>query len=308
MVSRQAKRRKPENKTPVVEEKKPPKVYEKGASVMEILLVAPTCAEAEDFLCGCYFNLNKAVSGSSLTAYTREFPTINRLTETKHLMEETILKPVGREIVRAAAEDELPLEQCNITVSQAGNTALSLDLHFTWAAPGTAAGHQADVVFALLNCAEAQSAAASINAARNAAAGSPVIWILSNFEKKNVFWAIDGTTAPRAQLRRELQELLGLSCGNGEYAVYAQLYGGLEFIGRNGGNAVLRTDRRCREYMPVACHVPVFMAVEAVRRYRAGQQESAAPDATQEKIYLLMQEHKDTLKGWYDTHGEKGEG
>ena len=306
MVSRRAKPGKPVADKKVPEVKKQPVVYNKGASVMEVLLIAPSCEEAEDFLCGCYFNLNQMVGGSDLTVYTKEFYTITKLTDTKQLLEETILKPVGRELLRKAAEDEQPLSNCTITLGQAGNPALALDIHFTWAAPSAAGAQQADVVFALLNCAEPQSAQICVNAARNAAAGHPLLWIVSNFEQKKLFWSVDESSAPQAQLRRELKELLNLACAAGEYAVYTQVYGGMEFIGRTGGSALLRSDRRCREYMPMGCQVPVFVAMDAVRRYRTNQGENALPDAVLEKIWMLALRYNDTIKGWFDCHGEKG--
>ena len=297
----------PQQKEPVVRVKKPAPVYEKGSSVMEILLVAPTREEALDYLCGVYFNLVQAVSGSQLTAYTREFATINQLSERKQNLEEAILKPVGREFVRRAAEEELPLEQCTIILAQSGNTALSLDLHFTWASPREAGGRQADVVFALLNCSEGQEKAAGcMQAVRSAAAGRPVFWILTNFEQKSLFWTSDGDGAPKTQLRSSLRELLGVSCGSWEHAAYAQVYGGLEFIRRDGGNAVVQTTQRCREYMPVACHIPVFAAVDALRRYRVSQDETAVPDATLEKLWLLMKVQCERIRGWYDGNNANG--
>lgn len=308
MVSSKAKTRKPEEKKKIPEVKKTPVTFDKGASVIEILLIAPTCEEAEDFLCGSYFNLIQVVGGSGLTVYTREFSTITKLTETKQLMEEVILKPVGKEIVRATPKDEVPLEQCTITLAQAGNTALSVDLHFVWATPSTAVGHQADVVFALLNYAESQVSQACVNAARQAATNYPLIWIISNFENKQLFWSVDGNTAPKAQLRKELRELLNLTCNANEYISYMQFYGGLEFLGRSGGNVLLRSDRRCREYMPVGCHVPAFVAIDAVRRFRSNVEGAVIPDVALEKLWLLMQVHNDTIKGWYDCHVEKGWG
>lgn len=307
VISQSRKPAAPRQKEPVVQVKKPVPVYEKGSSVMEILLIAPTCEEALDFLCGVYFNLVQAVSGSQLTAYTREFPTINNLSERKQTLEESILKPVGREFVRRASEDALPLDQCTITLAQSGNPALSLDLHFTWASPREAGGRQADVVFALLNCSEDQEQAAlSIQAARSAASGRPVFWILTYFEQKSLFWAADLDNLPNAQLRGSLRELLGVSCGSWEYAAYAQVYGGMEFVRRDGGNAVVRTNQRCREYMPVACHIPVFAAVDTLRRFRANQNENAVPDATLEKLWLLMKVHCDRIRSWYDGNNAKG--
>lgn len=307
VVSQKKKPAAPQQKEPVVQVRKPVPVYEKGSSVMEILLIAPTREEAQDFLCGVYFNLVQAVSGSQLTAYTREFSTVNNLSERKQNLEEAILKPVGKEFIRRAAEDELPMDQCSITLAQSGNTALSLDLHFTWASPREAAGRQADVVFALLNCAESQEKAADyMQAARNAASGCPVFWILTNFEQKNLFWASDGDNAPKTQLRSSLRELLGVSCGSWEYAAYAQIYGGLEFVRRDGGNAVVQTTQRCREYMPVACHIPVFAAVDALRRFRVSQDENAVPDATLEKLWLLMKVQCDRIRGWYDGNNANG--
>lgn len=308
MVSRSPKTRKPVEKQKPAEVKKQPTAFDKGASVIEILLIAPTCEEAEDFLCGCYFNLIEAMGGSGVTAYTREFSTITRLTETKQLMEEVILKQVGRELLRTTPKDEQPLQQCSITLAQAGNTALAVDLHITWAAPAAAAGHQSDVVFALLNCAEPQSAMVCMNAAQQASGDRPLIWIVSNFENRQLFWSVDGSTTPKVQLRRELLELLSLSCNANEYVSYAQLYGGLEFVARKDGFACLRSDRRCREYMPRGCHVPVFVAIDAVRRFRSNSEGTVLPDAALEKLWMLMQVHKDTLKGWYESYTEKGAG
>ncbi len=286
-----------------------PPVQEKGSSVVEVLLIAPTGEEAGDFLCGLYFDLVQAVSGSQVTAYTREFPTINRLSETKQSLEEMTAKPVDREFVRRAAEDDQPLNQCTITIGQAGNTALALDLHITAVTPDGAGGRQADVVFALVNCAEdRQAAAASMGAARSAAGGKPLIWILSNFEQKSLFWLEQGDAAPKVQLRDSLRAQMELSCGSWEFAAYTQIYGGLEFVRREQGKAVLRTNYHCREYMPVGCHAPVFAAVEALRRYRAGQDENAAPDAALEKLWLLLKPLYAPVYGWYDGHGNGGSG
>lgn len=306
MVSRQAKPRKPVEEKKPPESKMPPMVFDRGASVMEILLIAPTCEEAEDFLCGCYFDIIQAVGGSRLTAYTKEFSTITRLTEIKQLMEETILKPAGRELLRKTPEDGVPFEQGTITLGQAGNPALAVDLHFTWSSPSLVAGRQADAVFVLLNCAQPQAAQICIHAARQAAAGYPLIWVVSGFENKKVIWSEDGNSTLSVQLRRELRELLGLTSGAGEYAAYVQLYGGMEFVGRTDGSALLRSDRRCREYMPMGCHVPVFVAMDAVRRFRSNQETNHTGDLAMEKLWQLMQVHRDTLKGWYDTQTQKG--
>lgn len=309
VVPQRIKASRPKQSEPAVRVRKTAPVLEKGTSVMEVLLIAPTGEEAWDFLSGLYFDLIQAVSGSQLTAYTREFSTINRLSENKQLLEETIAKPVGREFVRRPAEDGLPMEQCTITVGQSGNPALTLDLHVTWVTPAGTGGRQADVVFALLNCAEGRQAAAEcMRAAKSAAAGHPVFWILSNFEQQSLFGPSDGGSVPRVQLRDSLRELLEVSCGAWEFASYAQVYGGLEFVRREDGKAVLRTDYRCREYAPVACHVPVFVAVEVLRRYRANQNESAAPDAALEKIWLLMQPQYELVRGWYDNGANGGSG
>ncbi len=305
-VVSQAKR--PEKKTPAPAAPRKPVVYEKGTSIMEILLIAPTCEEATDFLCSAYFDFTGAVGGSQLAVFTREFNTINRLSETKQDLEEIILKPVGREFTRKLPVDGIPLDSCTITMSQSGNTSLALDLHFTWAAPQNAAGHQADVVFALLNYAQPESSMACMNAARNAAAGRPLFWVITNFEQEHLFWNSVTDSVPGPQLRRKLRDTMKIELGNGEYVTYCQTYGGLEFVRRDGGNAVLRTNYNCREYMPVGCHVPLFLSVDALRRYRGTQEENPVPDATVERVLLLMKEHENSMKGWFKAYYEKGAG
>lgn len=282
-------------------------VQEKGDCVVNILLVAHSCEEAADYLCGAYFNLVQALGGSNLTAYTREFSTISKLSETKQSLEEMVLKPVGREYIRRTAEDEVAFDQCTMTLGQTGNPSLGLNVHFIWGEPGSVAGAPADVVFVLLNCAEgAETAARTMNTVRSGASGRPVFWILTNFENRKLFWHTDGDAAPKVEIRSKLREILDVSCRPGEYVAYAQIYGGLEFADRKNGKAVLRTDARCREYMPVGCHVPVIAGVDVLQRHRKHQEESVTPDATMERICLLMQAHHDKAKGWYDGYSEKG--
>ena len=285
---------------------KPVMVYEKGTSIMEISLVAPTSEEASDFLCSAYFDFIQQVSGTELAVYTREFETINRFSETKQELEETILKPVGREFVRRTPEDGFPMDQCTITLSQTGNTGLSLDLHFTWTPVGRLSANAGDVVFALLNYAEGTDCAGYIASVRSAAAGRPVFWIITNFEQEILFWGIDSDSRVEASMRRKLMESFGLKLAAGEFAAFSQTYGGLEFAGRDGGYAVMRTTRRCREYMPVGCHAALFVSVGALRRYKAAQDENASPDATVEKIVLLMKMHENSVKRWYEAYHEKG--
>lgn len=285
---------------------KPVMVYAKGTSVMEILLVAPTSEEASDFLCSAYFDFLQEVSGTELAVYTREFETINRFSETKQELEEIILKPVGREFVRKTAEDAVPMDQCTITMSQTGNTGLSLDQHFTWVTVQRLAGMQGDVIFALLNYAEGCDYSGYITSVRNAAAGRPVFWIITNFEKEDVFWGAETERQLNARLRKKLCEAIGIQLVNGECITYAQVYGGLEFLRRDGGYAVMRTDYRCREYMPAGCHAPLFASVGVLRKYKESQGENVAPDPTVEKISLLMKVHENAMKLWYEVYHEKG--
>ena len=300
---------KSKKETPVKPVVKTVTPQEKGMAALEILLVAPTCEEAADYLCGVYFNLVQTLTGSKLSAYTREFSTISRLSEIKQGLEEIILKPVGGSYVRRTAEDEMPMEQCTLTLGQAGNTALAMDLHFKLVTPAQVSGQEADAVIALLNCAEdPEVAARNIQMVRLGAAGRPVFWVLANFEKKQLLWTSDGIAAPKVTMRSSLREQLGVSCQKNEYAVCAQIYGGLEFTGRKDGKAVLCSDYRCREYMPVGCHVPVIAMCEAVRKYRASVEENLIADATMERIRLLVQPHLDGIKGWYDVCNENGGG
>lgn len=284
-------------------------LQEKGISSLNLLLIAPTCEEAEDYLCGLYFNLLQALTGSSLTAYTRDFTTINRLSELKQNLEEIVLKPVGGSYIRNTAEGETSLNPCTLTLGQSGNTALAMDLHFTCAEPEGAANQSADAVIVLLNCAEsAEAAAKNITAARAAAAGRPVFCILTNFEKTQLFWGSDENTVPSVNLRRSLCELLHVSCQKNEYAVYAQIYGGLTFTDRKDGKAQLCANPKCREYMPVSCHIPVLLLMDALRKYRSGLAEDTVDNGALEKLHVLMGPHSDKAGGWYDLGYQNGGG
>ena len=295
--------------TPVKLTEKPSPAPEKGTAGLDIMLIAPTCQEAEDYLCGLYFNLLQALGGGRATAYTREFLAISRLSDIKQELEEIVRKPVGGTYIRRGAEDEPSLTQCTLTLGESGNTALAMDMRFVWTSPKEAVGRKTDVVLALLNCGEnAETAAKAMDAARSAANGGPILWVLTNFEKKHLFWNTDGDSSLKASLRSSLCELLNISCKKDEYVVYAQTYGGLEFIGREENDAILRSDVRCRDYMPVGCHVPVMVMVEAIWKYYAHKEENAAMNAAVEKIRILMQPHYDRIKGWYDTGNEKGGG
>lgn len=231
-----------------------------GQGVVEIAVVAPTLAEADDLLCGVYFNLEQLLSGSDLSVYTRDLAVITRLVEIKQDLETRCTAPVGRESLRTVPEGSAPLNGALLTVGESGRQTVSLDLRFrcvTPAALSTVSG--ADAVWVLLG--QDESARRLAETAARQTADRSVFWLVAGFENKFALLANDPSQALGARERKEMCAGLGVPRTPGEHVGFVQLYGGLEFVRRDSEGAVVRTHQRHREYTPAACHLPVYTAV-----------------------------------------------
>lgn len=237
-----------------------------GQGVVEIAVIAPTLAEADDLLCGVYFNLEQLLSGSGLSVYTRDLAVITRLVEIKQDLEARCTAPVGQESLRTVPEGSAPLNGALLTLGESGRQTVSLDLHFrcvTPAALSTVGG--ADAVWVLLG--QDGSARQLVETVARQMPDRPVFWLVTGFESKSVFPVNDPSLALGAQARKEMCTGLGVPRIPGDRVVFAQLYGGLEFVRRDGEGAAVRTHQRHREYTTAACHLPVYAAVgEAMSR------------------------------------------
>lgn len=232
-----------------------------GRGVVEIAVVAPTLAETDDLLCGVYFDLERLLSGSSLSVYTRELPVITRLVEIKQDLETMCTAPVGQGSLRTVPEDSAPLNGMSLTLGESGRQSVSLDLRFRCFTPAALSTMgKADAVWVLLG--QDESAHQLVEVVARQMPDRPVFWLAAGFESKYALPANDPSLALGARERKEICASLGVPRAPGDHVAFIQLYGGLEFVRRDSQGAVVRTHQRHREYTPAACHLPVYTAVE----------------------------------------------
>lgn len=269
----------------------PAPVYGAGLQRMEFLVAAPSRVEAVDFVCGAYFNMVHMTGGSRVSAYTRDFQTITRLTERKQDLETAIMRPPGTEVY-LRPQDAEGLEDILVTISQSGNQDLALDLHFRCGTPG--AGGGADAVFALLRPGDPRNAEviAGVSSAQR------VFYVVSGFEEQAVFMDNATASALKADLRARLTEGLGSPIDDGGFLACSQVYGGLLFDRREDGALVCRTNARCREYAPVGCHIPVFTAVTEIARRRIEADENIPARALCDMIANCFREREPASSSW----------
>ncbi len=237
-----------------------------GQGVVEIAVIVPTLAEADDLLCGVYFNLEELLSGSDLSVYTRDLAVITRLVEIKQDLETRCTAPVGQESLRTVPEGSAPLNGALLTLGESGRQTVSLDLRFRCVTPASlSAASGADVVWVLLG--QDESARQLAETVARQMPDRSVFWLVTGFERKFALLANDPSLTLGARERKEMCAGLGVPRAPGDHVGFVQLYGGLEFVRRDGEGAVVRTHQRHREYTPAACHLPVYTAVgEAMSR------------------------------------------
>jgi len=276
-----------------------------GGERLSILLVADSLTRAEDFLCGVYFNLVSAASGSGLSVYTRQFETITRLSELKQQLEQAALAPAGREVARDAGEYP-PLRQAVLTLGLAGRASPFLDLAFTCAAPGAAGEGGGEAVIALVDAHAGPNAARAVGElARRAAGGGSVIWVITGFEDAMLLSDDAPAPPPQDDLRLSLRAGLELSPGEEDMVTYAQLYGGLELVRADGeGGSVMRSHPDCLDYVPAACHLGVLTAVGL----RARQCPAGTPlSQLWPLIWKRFQTWSTGRAGWLENGREDGQ-
>lgn len=251
-----------------------PASIEKGASEIDIAIVASGMTQAEDFVCGVYFNMVEASAGTSVSVYTHEFKTVTRLAEIKSELETASRKPTGTEIKRVREEYAADLSHCSITLGQSGSKSLTLDVNFSVTAPNTAGSADADAVFALLDlcCPDIEDIK---TAALRTAGGTPVYWIVTGFEEAALLWSGDYGNAPKPHIKDSLRGRAGVPCRAGDHVAYVQMYGGIRFVRSDDSGATFLSHGVSRDYAPCGCHMPVLTAVEETLRHRANDAESA---------------------------------
>lgn len=246
----------------------PPRTFTKGKAEVNIAIAAPTLTEAEDFLCGAYFGLVDAASGTSLSVYTQEFSTITRFAEIKSDLEDASRKPTGTEIKRSRDEVITDLSRCSVTVGQSGSKAMNIDINFTCIKPG-ALELSADAVLVILSAAD-PGVSEIKDAAERAAGNSPVYWIITGFDETERLWGGVNADPPKASVKKQLREKIGVPCRSGDHVAFAQTYGGIKIASRNGDIPTFVSHNVSRDYVPCGCHIPLIDAIISALKLKAG--------------------------------------
>lgn len=265
-----------------------PASYMKGSQHMDIVLLAPTKEEAEDFLCGLYFDLMQCFAGKGVSVYTNEFATITKLAEVKQDLEASIMKTPGSRVYRAISQDEENLTKCTFTLSQSANQSLSLDLNFKCVTSLENGCETADFVLVLVNSQEnGEFNQKILNNMSDFTTKSPVFLAVCGFENEAVYWEADGPIPFKAELRHRLTEKIGISAKENEWISFVQLYGGLEFAERDEqGLPLFKVSQRCRDYMPFACHIPIIAGIFEVWNGRKNSEQGLEPAA--QTLYSML--------------------
>nr|WP_300815954.1 hypothetical protein [uncultured Acetatifactor sp.] len=194
----------------------------KGQGVLEIMVIASTLAEADDFLCGVYFDLEHLLSGSGLSVYTRDLSAITRLVEIKQDLEACCSAPVGQESVRTIPEESEPLDGLEMTLGEFGRQTASLDLRFHCTTPaGLSAVGRGDAVWVLLG--QDEDSRRMVAEVARQQPDQPVFWLIANFENQCVYPADIPSQTLGAQKRKAMCERLGVPRLSGDHAGYAIL-------------------------------------------------------------------------------------
>lgn len=267
-----------------------------GALHMNVAIVAKSVQEAANYLCGLYFNTGAAMAGRTNACYTQDFATICRLAELKQELEYEVLQPVGSEIsIRGPMEGET-LAHCVLNMGQPGKQADSAELEFRWAATASAVAG-ADIAVVLVNLTEDN------DALKKAAAdlACPVVWVVWGFEQNALFEPEEADPGIEPTVLRLLTQNASIAGKQTDVLSFVQLYGGLRLLNRlDDGTANLETWRKCREYVPVGCHVGLMAAMLAA----LNRQERLAP--AMELLKRDLGQILNTWKRWFIELGSEG--
>ena len=208
----------------------------KGTAVINITVAASTVLEATDYICGAFFNMVHMTRGTDITVYTREFAAIRRFTQRKTALENAVF--TSDEPTARAMEEGDGLADCTVTISEAGNQELSLDINFHCVTKDAARADADAVIFLLRPGEKAPPAVADV----------PTFYVACGFERQNVFYEETPLPAFRAKYREELAEEREIKRAGGVYFGCVQVYGGLVLTGRKDGVPIFKTYDNCRDY------------------------------------------------------------
>lgn len=221
---------------------------------LDIPIIAHSAGEASDYLCGIYF----ALQGRRIHARTHSFSAISQLAQIKQDLEEATRQKIGTNVRR---QSEGSLRQCQLTVGLAADPTLSLALQLRSCLPGSAVS--GDLAIALVNFADpAEETAKLVKAC--ASLPCPVLWVICGFEARQLFWSDDPIRGPQEDTLAKFSSALSLPRRDGDILSLAQLYGGLIFRERQGGDLLCQTHSTCREYLSVGCQMGLLAAIHSI--------------------------------------------
>lgn len=270
-----------------------------GKCRLNIALITQTDVEAEDYIAGIYYDLTDALAMTPLMVFVNDSTTINRIAEVRQDISGAISRPVGTVTHRAGEGYYGSLNGCVISVCPSGRQSEALEFVFTAVRPG--ARVSADGALAIVNCETADEG--FVSAVRSGVGNIPLYWLVTGFERTTVCQTTMAVIKPA--VIKKLRELMP-SAAAGDKLAYAQVYGGILVCGRSGGGADFTTHEYCRDYIPVACHVPVIALVEDIAR-RAG---ASGGDSSVTALWNVVNEgysrYRNDKKSWTERISESG--
>lgn len=255
--------------------------------------------------------------GREISCYTQEFPTITRISEIKQTYESLVLASIGNYVSRISSEENLPLLEPTLSLSQSGNQALAIDLQFHYVPLAFLTGQEkADAVFILVNATQPQEEFERVRENISSVGKMPVFLIMTCLEKQKIFWESEYMASSQGKYYEAVRQEWKLPDRDGDYVAFVQLYGGLEFLEYQEEKLLFRTVHNCREYLPVACHLPIFYAIkEIVAKRNLLKEMAVSEDVAQlmqmlDNIYASMPKIQNVCKKYlggkeeFETHEE----
>lgn len=253
----------PVEKTPEPEEINFQFVRGDGLNSMRFAILGDTTTAAKDFLCGCYFDLMSIVQDSVLSLFTGENTTLQAISEIKQFLDHASTRPVGSQ--RKQVSDYASKTNFVVTLSEAGNQKESLDLHFFCGDYSRSdAVSNAEAVFVLLNMADPSVTADRVSAMASGLNRSNTYWIVYGFENEKSYFMSEYDNPVPVRIRTDALERFGFDSLTDGKVFFCQVYGGLTCENSEDGQPVYTTALTCREYMPVACELPLCMAIRSI--------------------------------------------
>lgn len=254
--------------------------------VFSILLVGRSQAAMRDYLCSLNQNMNEVLSGSGLSYYTREYAAITDIVAAKKHLDGYFWTGQETEYVCADPEEEKACVNYIFSISPSGNQQVCLDFNFCCMTPQeaeSAGAASADAVWILAeepSIEEEDTYAKALgrflgllqNKGTSAPdAGNGVFILLSQFEHRVHFKGNETENFLNEGARKKLydscrQAFGGIRSASAAMLFLLQIYGGLQYVGRNEqGAPVLSVSRNgfYQKYLPAGCHLPLLYLLEA---------------------------------------------